>query len=613
MSDSEIRNEVAHGRPAFTLSPYLSKYGRLGAALAFMADRALGFAELTRRYHQIAPASDPNEFAALALDELGVSVHAEAHKLNRIPEHGGCLIVVNHPHGGLDGLALVDLMMRRREDVRLMANHFLTNFVELRELFVQIDPFGGEGAKRFNFSGVREALGWAKNGGALVMFPGGEVSSMRPRTKTIVDPDWDPGVAWLAKRSGVPVIPIHLDGRNSNLFQLGGLVHPSIRTALLVREMLRKKGARIHAEIGKPIEPEVLQLFEDKRALAAYLQTKTYLLPKSAGRSRFAIGRVPTNSRPLTAMHRSIPCEHIEQEIGELDASQKLLSSGERDVYIASADQIPWTLQEIGRLREIAFRAVGEGTGKSADLDLFDSYYRHLFVWDKETREITGGYRLGHGDEILRKFGLSGLYVQSLFKLDKQLADDLYQSLEVGRSFVSPRYQRSHSSLMLLWRGIATYVAKNPRYKILFGPVSISDDYHPLSQQLIVQFLRHQKMEPQRTSLVKPRRPFRVKQGNLSLADLNVEDLRIISDLLNVLEDNHKGVPVLLRQYLKLNGRIMGFNVDPNFNNSIDCLLWVDLTKADGRQLGRYMGYGPIRKFFDYHGVPTSSLPAHRS
>ena len=593
-------------RERLSVAPHLPQ---LPGALARMAtaviDRALGLRELNRRYARIPHGLDSHNFARAALDAVGVEVAMDAASMERIPAHGACIVVANHPHGALDGIGMIELLMRRRSDVRVMANHLLKRVTELAPVFIAVDPFGGNGATRFNLRAVREALAWLRQGGLLLMFPGGEVSSFDPATRRIVDPPWDAGIGWLVEKSGAPVVPAHIGGRNSLMFQLFGLLHPAARTALLVREMLNHHGTVIEVACGRPLEAETLALLGDRAAIAPYLQASSSLIrARKAYRKPVRLSQMTPPTEEFATIPAPVDAGLMAQEVAALPAGQRLVSSGDLEVWYANAGQIPWLLQEIGRLRELTFRQVGEGTGKSVDLDLFDTYYLQLFVWDRERHVVIGGYRLGEAERILNHYGSRGLYVRSLFKLAPQLKDDMRNAIEVGRSFVRPEHQRNYSSLLLLWKGIAGYVARHPQYPVLFGPVSISNDYHPVSQQLIVRFLQRNSMELERASLVKPKRPFRTggkRDGRR--ADLDVSDMRIIASLLSIVEDDDVGVPVLLRQYLKLNGRILGFNVDPDFNHSIDCLLWVDLRRTDPQLLRKYMGSDGLARFLAHHGL----------
>ncbi len=589
-------------RSEFSVAPYLPRWPAfLRRAAAWLADYALGFRALTRRYHQLPAAATAQHFVTLALSELGVTAKFSHEELAEIPAQGGCLLIANHPHGGLDGLLLMNILLQRRTDVRFMANHFLAKFDELGPLFLKVNPFGGSAATRFNSSAAREALAWLRSGGLLVVFPGGEVSSFDWRERKILDPDWDMGVARLAAQTQVPVVPCHLGGRNSLTFQAAGLVHSRLRTALLAREMLNARDRQVAVRFGMPIPYEVLATLQNRQQVTRYLRTKTYLLAERLN-PRFVLGRAGSPKRPEELLAEAIPADVLTAEIASLPRAQQILVSGQFEVWYAQSAQIPWLLQEIGRLREISFREVGEGTGKRSDIDLYDSYYSQLFVWDNAKHCIVGGYRLAHADEILRQYGLKGLYVQSLFKLAPQLQTGLEHAIEVGRSFVAPAYQRSYSALMLLWKGVSIYMAQRPHYNVLFGPLSISNDYHPISQQILVRFLKHHKFEKIRASLVKPRRPFRPKAHEAAaLVDLDSGDLRLVADLLGAVEPGDRGVPVLLRQYLKLGGQILGFNIDSDFGNSIDCLLWVDMRRTELPLLRKFMGNELAEQFYATH------------
>jgi putative hemolysin len=303
----------------------------------------------------------------------------------------------------------------------------------------------------------------------------------------------------------------------------------------------------------------------------------------------------------------AIPPSLLKAEVEALPAEQRLLQSGRYLIQYAHARQIPWCLQEIGRLRELSFRAAGEGTGKASDIDLFDSYYLHLFLWDGEANAIVGAYRMGLADEIESRYGKRGLYTHSLFRYGPRLLQTLNPAIELGRSFVRAEYQRSFSPLLLLWRGIGQFVLRLPHYAVLFGPVSISNSYAPISRQLMVDYLRTNNGEARLERHVKPRRPFRVQRSKIrkevEIADL--KDIEHLSRVIERIEHDSKGVPILLKQYLKLGGRLLGFNADDQFRDALDGLVVVDLRASEPRVLARYMGEEGAAAFFTYHG------PAH--
>jgi len=301
----------------------------------------------------------------------------------------------------------------------------------------------------------------------------------------------------------------------------------------------------------------------------------------------------------------------LKAEVEALSAEQRLVESGQYLIQYARAPQIPWCLQEIGRLRELTFRAAGEGTGKASDIDLFDAYYLHLFLWDRETSAIVGAYRMGLADDILSRYGERGLYTRSLFSYGPKFLRTLNPAIELGRSFVRTEYQRSFSPLLLLWRGIGQFILRSPQYAVLFGPVSISNSYAPISRQLMVDYLRAHNIEAKLARHVRPRRPFRAvrsrTENEVEVADF--KDIEHLSRAIARIEHDSKGIPILLKQYLKLGGRLLGFSADDKFSDTLDGLIMVDLRASEPRVLARYMGEAGAAAFFAHH---TGAADLHR-
>lgn len=553
-------------------------------------DRMLGLKDLDDRYQRLPASMDYRDFLTEVLNALRVEYVCDDDEVARIPTSGPVIVIANHPFGGLDGVIITHLLAGLRSDLRVLANGLLARIIELQPVLIPVKPFGGIAAHHPNVSGTRTALRFLQAGGMLFTFPAGVVSHFRPSQPIVMDPPWSQSIALLARRTGATVVPLFVQGRNSNLFQVSGLMHPWLRTALLARELLNKRGSRIELRIGKPISAAKLGKLASDEAAMRFLRAQTYLLgsqrqPSPEGAASFdkGTGLVPLRSPVNAALMKA--------EIDNLPVENCLLTSGCQRVFYAEADQIPWIIQEIGRLRELSFRAVGEGTGQAADIDLYDAYYLQLFIWDDTKSCVVGGYRLGRIADILARFGRKGLYTHSLFRMSGRLTQALRPALELGRSFVRPEAQRSYSPLLLLWRGIGAYVARHPDKYLLVGPVSVSNDYHPRSQDLLVRFLRHHRLEANLAREIRARHHFRpAREPLLSRADLDSLDLTSVSDLIAQLERDGKGVPVLLRQYLKLGGRILGFNVDPAFSQVVDCLLMVDLRQVEPDLLEKYLG-----------------------
>lgn len=576
---------------------------RVFRAVRPVLEHVLGFRELNSIYSRIQLAPNDLSYFHAILRSMRVRVECTADELRHIPQSGPVVAVANHPFGGVEGIVLGALLHERREDTRIMANYLLGRITELRNSFVFVDPFGGSSAQRSNLRPLREALQWLQSGGALGVFPAGEVAHCSLQTRTVEEGHWSGTVARLATSSDAQIVPVWFDGANSMLFQTAGLLHPRLRTAMLIREFVSMQQRTISVRIGSPIAARSLKRLGSDADIAEYLRTRTLML----GNPTPAVVVPPR----ATAVVLPPKARLMDEEIGALPPQSVLVECGEFVVYDASAEAIPNVLHEIGRLREITFRATGEGTGRSIDLDKFDKYYRHIFVWNRQKREVVGAYRLGQSDVILRFFGKKGLYTNTLFELDDALVERMQPALEMGRSFVRAEYQKAFQPLLLLWKGIGAFIVRNPQYRTLFGPVSIAASYQPLSRRLIASFLRHHHYLTNEARFVQPRRPFDFPESNL--CSMALHDL---SALVLDIEGGEKCIPILLKHYLKLGGKLLGFNVDPKFNDALDGLIVVDLAETDIKVLERYMGSDGVSAFLSFHGkrsAPPCYSPARHT
>jgi putative hemolysin len=575
-------------------------------------ERLSSLAALNRLYSDMSALVEERSYFATALRGLGVDYDLLAEDVAKIPATGPLLVVANHPFGAVDGLILGDILTRVRPDFRLMANRLLLGIPELRPWILPVDAFGGPQAHTHNISRLRLALKWLEEGGALGIFPAGTVSHLQLRKACIADPIWNTTVARIARRTGATVLTMFFDGHNSMVFQLSGLIHSKLRTVLLPSEMLKRSGSRVGVRIGRPIEPHKVARYSGDRTLTSYLRFKTYMLKwrESPIRLRFHPQSLDPAPVPVAAPQ---PASRLAAEVRQLPTSALLAEQGKFQVFLASAGDIPSLLAEIGHLREQTFRAAGEGTGHASDLDRFDAHYQHLFLWHSAKHQVVGSYRLGKVDEILKEDGPAGLYTSTLFKLKPGLWDRLGPALEMGRSFVRQEYQGQPTPLALLWRGIGAYLVRNPVYKILFGPVSISKEYQALSRRMMVEFLSKRFVHETLGSLARPRNPLRDRLGRQerdALAAL-VHDADDVSALISDIETDRKGLPVLLRHYLRLNAFLLSFNLDPSFGNCIDGLIVVDLRTAEPKLLRRYLGDAGYESYCKVPGpTPVLSLRA---
>ncbi|MBT8340158.1 MAG: lysophospholipid acyltransferase family protein [Desulfatitalea sp.] len=563
-------------------------------------ERLLAIDKINEIYsHLMRSPMEKRPFNAI-LKLLGMKYRVTDAKMAGIPAKGPLVVVSNHPFGGIEGIILGDLLSRVRPDVKIMGNYLLENIVPIRDAIIPVDPFGRKSSISGNAKIFRQCLRWLKEGGCLIVFPAGEVAHYCVHHRTVTDPPWSRHVGALVRMSRAQVLPVYFPGRNSILFNLMGLIHSRFRTAMLARELISRRKTSIRLSIGRFISGKQMQALDDDTELIHWLRFKTYLLANTADeKGTFHIGHKKIgrykNEKPI--MHQAVIAavsdRLLAKEIGSLPSSQMLVTHKKWAVYVADSPQIPSLLREIGRLREKTFREVGEGTGKSMDLDLFDRFYRQLILWNHETCEVVGGYRMGDTRAILARFGRKGLYTHSLFHLKTGLLRHLGESLELGRSYIRSEYQRQPNCLAMLWKGICAYVVQNPRYRILFGPVSISNSYHRVSKQIMVQFLERHCSTKELAAHVRPRCPLGACSDPLLLELIDRMSGNTIDDvsmLIFEIEDDGKRVPVLIKHYLKLNGRFIAFNVDRKFSDAIDGLVLVDMMQTEKRLLERFMG-----------------------
>jgi putative hemolysin len=420
----------------------------------------------------------------------------------------------------------------------------------------------------------------------------------------------------LVMRTKAKVVPVHIRGRNSLLFNAMGLIHPRLRTLLLPRELTNKGGSTIQLTLGRSIHWRKLTDFTTPAEVADFLRLNTELLKhrKTHPTKWTALGFPrPAKVRSWERIIAPIPEDQLLREIEVLPESAQLVVHKEFRVYLTTADQSPSIMREIGRLREISFRDVGEGTGQSLDIDGFDAHYLQLFLWNSETNEIVGAYRIGRSDRILQSLGPAGLYSTTLFNYKPQFFDHLSHTLELGRSFIRTEYQKKFGCLAILWRGIGAFVAGNCQSRYLFGPVSISQNYHTISKNLMVAFFNHNTMDPVLSPMVKPRKPVKFRKSvsrSAPLGMLGKNAIEEISMLVSKIEQDNKGVPTLIKHYLKLNGQFLAFNLDKNFANVIDGLVWVDLLKTDEKLVERFLGAQGIRDFYAFHDPDATTSAA---
>lgn len=553
-------------------------------------------------------ATDPAQHAEQFLQHTLTSLNADMvvnnpDALAAIPESGATIFVANHPLGGLEGVAMTQLLLKHRSDLKVLTNELLTEIPEFSDVFIGVDVLSRDATEK-NMRGMRQVMKHMRKGGALLVYPAGMVSAINPRTGHIEDRQWNNIAGKLAKQYQATCLPFFVHGRNSQLFYLAGLIHRRLRTALLPRELANAGKKPVSLTVGSPIEWKDIAPLQDADNITAYLRTATGLLSDAVDEKAVATNTLPDLAAPIRSEQELETLAEDLQQLSEF----KLLEHRDFAVYCAPYEKLGAVMGEIAVARERTFRTVGEGTGQNADSDHFDPHYLHLFIWDHGQGAIVGGYRLGRTDEIVKSKGVNGLYSRSLYKFDEQYINRFGGALEVGRSFVTPEYQRHPRALDLLWQGIGRWVVENPGYHTLFGCVSISNEHSSrarafLSDSLMKSF----RAEQEYLNDVRPVAPLKVKGRvwtNEVLASLS--NITLINKLLGQC-DPGKTVPILLRHYLALNGRIVGFSVNRSFNESLDGLIVVDLRKTPAKYLQRYLGKAGSLEFLQLWSLDNAA------
>lgn len=540
------------------------------------------------------------------LAEMKVELVIQAADFARIPTKGPLVVVANHPFGVLDGAALAVLLSRVRPDVKVLTNSLLAGIPELHQYCIFVDPFGTSSSPDKNLRPLKQAADWLRQGGALAMFPAGEVSQLDVRQGQVIDPAWNTIAARLIRKTGANALPVYFCGCNSMMFQLLGLINPHFRTLFLLQEFLQQREKQVRVRIGKPIPAELITSLDNDDEATEYLRLRTYLL-SHRGKKPISLPSKVLSAlphKPQQTIASGVPQRFVIADIEALPADRRLTENAEFAVYAARAPELPHLLDELGRLREMTFRAAGEGTGLSADLDHFDSYYWHLLLWNKKRQELAGAYRAGNSDEIIRAHGIKGLYTNTVFRYDEQLFLKIGSALELGRSFVRREYQRAFSPLLLLWKGIARFVAAHPETPVLFGAVSISNEYGRLSRELIVRYFEQREDGREFVGLIQPRTPFRasrLRRWDCRAICNALRDLDELGEPISDIEEDGKGIPILIKQYAKVGGKLIAFNLDRKFSDVVDGLVLVDLRQTEPVVLERYMGKEGNAAFRRFH------------
>lgn len=559
----------------------LEKLGPFGTSMGWLILRTTKLSRLNQEY-QKRKNLNGIDFIDSILEGFEIDFEIPEKDLKRIPKAGAFITISNHPLGGIDGMILMKLLLQQRPDYRVIANFLLHRLDPLRPYIMPVNPFEDHKDAKSSLGGIKEAISHLKEGHALGMFPAGEVSTYKDE-KVIVDKPWEPAAMKLIQKAKVPVVPIYFHAKNSTFFYRLASMSDILRTAKLPSEMLTQKRRKIKVRIGNPISVEDQSEHTNLEAFTAFLRRKTYMLANVFEKKKL-FEKIPKHLK-LPKPPKKIAVETAEalMEIEVENCRQmdkRLLSSKNYEVFLAKKEVIPHIVAELGRLREITFRAIGEGTNNATDLDKFDEYYYHLFLWDKEARKVAGAYRMGMGNEIYARYGIDGFYLQELFRFEPQLHKMMSQSIEMGRAFIIKDYQQKPMPLFLLWKGIVHCTLRFPEHKYLIGGVSISNKFSNFSKSLMIEFMKSHYYDPYVAQYIKPKKEFKVKLKDADkdfVLDASEADLNKFDKIIDEIEPENMRLPVLIKKYIKQNAKVVAFNVDPLFNNAVDGLMYIKI------------------------------------
>ncbi|EAR13365.1 putative hemolysin [Polaribacter irgensii 23-P] len=560
----------------------LQKLDFFGIFIGWILLKILRISKINKIYDNNKNKSDL-AFLNGVLNDCKIKFEIPEEDLKRIPKEGSFVTVSNHPLGGIDGVLLLKLLVAQRSDYKIIGNFLLHRVVPLKPYVMAVNPFESRKEAKSSLAGIKSALLHLREGKPLGIFPAGEVSTHK-EGKLNVDKPWEEGAVRLIKKAKVPVIPIYFHAKNSRLFYVLSKISSTLRTAKLPSEVFSQGTRVIKVRIGKPISVKDQEAFHEIPDFSEFLRRKTYMLANPFEKSKRLISRKNIKiKKKIRKIRPQGDKKAFLKEVAILRKNEgRLLESKNYEVFFANAKDIPNLIQEIGRLREITFRAVGEGTNKEIDLDKYDAYYNHLFLWDREANCLVGAYRMGFGKEIYKTYGIKGFYINTLFRIEPELYQMMEDTIEMGRAFIIGEYQQKPMPLFLLWKGIVHVTLRHPEYKYLMGGVSISNQFSDFSKSLMIEFMKSHYYDPYIAQYIRPKKEYKVQLKDDDkdfVFDATKADMQKFDKIIDEIEPGILRIPVLIKKYVKQNARLVAFNVDPKFNNAIDGLLYIKVAE----------------------------------
>ncbi|AZA49079.1 lysophospholipid acyltransferase family protein [Chryseobacterium carnipullorum] len=569
----------------------LSKIGFLKNPVASAVMSIAKINEVNRLYDKLKD-KEGKDFFDSFVRERNLSYIAFEEDLAKIPKTGPFILVSNHPLGAIDGILMCKILSEVRPDFKVMGNFLLEKIKPMEPYVISVNPFENRKEAHSSTSGMRETLKHLQNGGCVGIFPAGEVSNKNNPYGEILDKEWEKPALKLIRMAKVPVVPLYFHAKNSRIFYQVAKLHPSLQTLMLPAEMMNDREKPIRIRIGKPITLKAMDEMETIEELGEFLKRKVYMM-KSYYEKRKSLAQ-SINLKNLTVKFPLLreenivqniidetPKEDILKDINRLRGTDKMLfSNGNYEIYFTTYEEIPSVMREIGRQRELTFRAVGEGSNLPFDLDEYDKHYHHLFLWDNSAEKLAGAYRMALGKDVMKKYGIKGFYTSSLFEFEQDIHPFFKKVIEMGRAYISEEYQQKPLPLFLLWRGIVHVCLRNSDHKFLMGGVSISNKFSEFSKSLMIEFMRSNYFDSAVAQYITPKNEYKVKlrdrDKNIFFEEME-SDLNKLDKIIDDLEPELR-LPVLIKKYIKQNAKVIAFNVDPNFNDAIDGLMYIRIS-----------------------------------
>ena len=592
----------------------LDKLGFIGTFIGWFLMKILRIDKINEIYNKHKHLNTLDFLDAL-LGDLQIKYEIPEEDLKRIPKEGAFVTVSNHPLGGIDGVLLLKIILEQRSDYKIMANFLLQRILPMKPYIMAVNPFENKKDIKSSVGGFKQAITHLRSESPLGIFPAGEVSTKK-EDDLVIDKQWEPTAMKLIQKAQVPIVPIYFHAKNSGLFYKLSNISEVLRSAKLPSEPLSQKNRVVKIRIGKAIQVKDQKEYTNLEEFTSFIRKKTYMLANPYEKDSVSLKDAATSTikktiTPVSTPEKiatSVSSELIEQEVENLRGYDcRLLESKNYEVFLVSADKIPHILKELGRLREITFRAIGEGTNNAIDLDSCDSYYHHMFLWDNVAKKIAGAYRMGLGAKIFAKYGIDGFYLQDLFRFEPELYGMMSESIEMGRAFIIKEYQQKPMPLFLLWKGIVHTTLRFPEHKYLIGGVSISNQFSSFSKSLMIEFMKSHYYDPYVAQYIRPKKEFKVQLKDADkdfVFDETKADLNKFDRVIDELEPGLR-IPVLLKKYIKQNAKVIAFNVDPLFNNAVDGLMYIkiaDLPESTVRPVMEEFQAELERKFMENNG-----------